>query len=317
MAQLIKLEDYISRYEKDLYHYSSQYVRLKHENWANINLEQKSAREVDSYQEDISNTEEKRRNKFSFLKFNIFKRTKYEMLEEDNSIAYKKQLKLAILNEDELKQYFLDELYPFQIKWATSTLVSVSFVDRKYTNNLQLKYFLQRFPDTYFLMYQPVFDIQSAVVEADIIFISPIGIEIISLLEFSEDLRVIAGDERTWLIEGGEVQERILNPAISLRRTEKIIKSILKQKGIDFPIIKTILSKKNQILFGTEPYKIQIIDVDSCENWEKSRKTLNSPHKNIQLKATDEILQYCRTTSIRRPEWENEKQFLTIEESEK
>jgi hypothetical protein len=33
MAQLIKLLDYVSRYETDLYRYPSQFVRLKKQQW--------------------------------------------------------------------------------------------------------------------------------------------------------------------------------------------------------------------------------------------------------------------------------------------
>ncbi|KHF29248.1 hypothetical protein LR68_02036 [Anoxybacillus sp. BCO1] len=32
MGQLIKLQDYISRYELDIYHYPSEFIRLKKSN---------------------------------------------------------------------------------------------------------------------------------------------------------------------------------------------------------------------------------------------------------------------------------------------
>lgn len=33
MGQLIKLQDYISRYELDMYHYPSEFIRLKRKQW--------------------------------------------------------------------------------------------------------------------------------------------------------------------------------------------------------------------------------------------------------------------------------------------
>ena len=33
MAQLLKLQDYISRYETDIYRYSNQYIRFKKQQW--------------------------------------------------------------------------------------------------------------------------------------------------------------------------------------------------------------------------------------------------------------------------------------------
>src|SRR5690625_3594842 len=36
MAQLIKLRDYISRYETNPFHYPTQFIRLKQENWRKL-----------------------------------------------------------------------------------------------------------------------------------------------------------------------------------------------------------------------------------------------------------------------------------------
>ena len=36
MAQLIKLQDYVSRYEQDIYRYPSQFIKLKKQQWDKI-----------------------------------------------------------------------------------------------------------------------------------------------------------------------------------------------------------------------------------------------------------------------------------------
>ena len=36
MAQLVKLQDYISRYEWNPYHYPAQFIRLKRQNWKKL-----------------------------------------------------------------------------------------------------------------------------------------------------------------------------------------------------------------------------------------------------------------------------------------
>ena len=38
MAQLLKLQDYVSRYESDLSRYPSQYVRLKKQQWEKLKV---------------------------------------------------------------------------------------------------------------------------------------------------------------------------------------------------------------------------------------------------------------------------------------
>ncbi|WP_413229413.1 hypothetical protein [Heyndrickxia sporothermodurans] len=39
MGQLIKLQDYISRYEMDPFRYPAQYVRLKKQQWQKLKLD--------------------------------------------------------------------------------------------------------------------------------------------------------------------------------------------------------------------------------------------------------------------------------------
>ena len=71
--------------------------------------------------------------------------------------------------------------------WATSTLVDKSFINKKYYYDERLKYFLQRFPDTYLVLYQPVFKLKKATIEVDTILISPTEVWCITFVE-EEDL---------------------------------------------------------------------------------------------------------------------------------
>src|SRR5699024_1015233 len=112
--------------------------------------------------------------------------------------------------ENELKHYFLRQLFPFQLKWATSTVTDISAMKESYQADQTLKYFLQRFPDTYLLMYYPIFSLKKAPIDADIIFITPIGIDIIHIIEDEPNATILAGDERTWMIEKGEEQTTFL-----------------------------------------------------------------------------------------------------------
>src|SRR5690625_4091912 len=68
-------------------------------------------------------------------------------------------------SREQLTRYFLNELSPFQLKWATSTISQTSFIDPSYNDDPTLKHFLQRFPDIYLLMYYPVFTIKNAPID--------------------------------------------------------------------------------------------------------------------------------------------------------
>lgn len=279
MAQLIKLKDYISRYEWNAYRYPSQYIRLKQENWEKL------------YQ--LWNSRE-------------------TMIDNDSE----NPKDLLPTTEAALKQHFLDNLLSFQLRWATSTVADVSFTDKDYQHDVVLKYFLQRFPDIYFLMYYPIFNIKNASVDGEIILISPFGIEIIYLLEDNEEVTIMAGDDRTWLSSRGNIEKSIISPLISLKRTEHIIRRILNTEQIDFPIQKIVLSRTNNIVFTSEPYQTKIIGKYQYEKWFSEKRRLNSSLKAEQLKVVEALLKYCLTTSIKRPEWEEDDRIFPVDREE-
>lgn len=304
LAQLIKLKDYISRYEWNAYRYPSQYIRLKQANWQKLYDEWKEHEFLHEEPYDQARDEETS-NPFSRLM--SFMTKEHVKRDADEPIQ-----SFLPPTEKELKRYFLDKLYPFQLKWATSTVTDVSFVDQGFETDETLKYFLQRFPDIYLIMYYPIFNIKYAPVDGEIIIISPIGIEIIYLLEEAPETTIMASDERVWTFETGNEQVRKLSPVIALKRTEQIIKSILKHERINFSIEKTILSRTNNIVFASEPYNINIVGKYQYKKWFQAKRQLSSPLKSEQLKVIEALLKHCMTSSVRRPEWEEDTNDLII-----
>lgn len=302
IAQLIKLQDYVTRYEWGMYRYPTQYIRLKKENWQRLYRDWSQPVEME---EELPEHADKQ-SKLAKWKEKL-KRGNQQQIEEiprnDNQLPK---------TEQALKQYFLDRMLKFQLKWATSTVTDVSFINKKYQDDPALKYFLQRFPDTYLLMYYPVISIKKAPVDAEIILISPIGIEIIHLMEESPSTVFMAGDERTWTVVQNKKQSKQLSPLIALKRTEKIVKSILSAENIDFSIQKTVLSRTNHINFSTEPYNTKIVGKNDYDNWFRQKRQLTSTLKSSQLKAAESLLKHCQTTSIKRPEWEEGTNTFTI-----
>ncbi|WP_026907526.1 hypothetical protein [Paucisalibacillus globulus] len=307
MAQLIKLQNYITRYEWDIYRYPSQFIRLKQDNWNRL-FQLWSNNE--SLTDPVVEEEVEKQSKWkSFLR----KKHQEEPVEVDE------QGEILPETEEQLKHYFLEHLLPFQFKWATSTISNVSFVDRKYYADKTLQYFLKRFPDTYLLMYYPIFELRKAPIEGEIILISPVGIEIIYLLEGNPDTIITASDERSWVYEKNNKQTKHLSPMFALKRSEKIVKGILEKYAIKFPIEKIILSRTNIINFLSEPYKTKIIGKQDYEKWFQEKRSLVSPLKSNQLKAAEAILKHCETSYVRRPDWEDNDDnagFLLVEEEE-
>lgn len=296
MAQLIKLRDYISRYETNPFHYPTQFIRLKRENWQKLVelWETENEEQLVAEREAQLNNDEKD-DRFRWIPFAAKNKR------VDDPIIFKRNLPES---KNQLKKYFLNQLYPFQLKWATSTLTQVSYTDQKHYFDQQLKFFLQHFPDIYLVMYYPIFNIKKAPVDTDIIVISPLGIEIITILNEEPGSAIIVTDERTWHIEKNQKTKKIINPIISLKRTEHIVESILKTYDISFTIQKTVLSKQAHFVYFTEPYKVSLVGSNEYDEWYENKRTLSASLKGTQLKAMEALLEHCLSTSVRRPEWE-------------
>ncbi|MFQ3542449.1 NERD domain-containing protein [Halobacillus rhizosphaerae] len=306
MAQLIKLFDYISRYETNIYQYPSQYIRLKRENWKNMHQMWKQGSlnkqvEIDEPEDESSGWKRL---------FNRKKNKASEHPEESTARVMEKPPESLI----ELKQYFLDGLLPFQLKWASTTLLHKSFVDKLYYQDARLKYFLQRFPDTYLLMYEAVVEMKKAKMDAETILVGPLGIEIIHYLDLPDADAVIPSDHNNWYVQRGKVQEKLLSPMIALNRTETFVKSVLSKYGIDFPYHKVVLAPKLTFQEAQVPFHTTYIDQTLYSQWLYDKRNTASPLKHSQLKAAEALLQHSRSHSIKRPEWDKEDDTEAMEE---
>lgn len=294
MGQLIKLENYISRYQRDIFHYPSQYLRLKQENWKNL-FNMWEAKQETFYLE----IPEEENTQSSFLE----KWKEFFNKREEIEVDYPERP--LPQTEEQLKQFFLDSIYQFQLNWASTTLSEMSFLDRLYYDDLALKYFLQRFPDTYLFMYKPIFKLKKATVDADLIMITPVEINVIKLVERPSDQTIIVGDDRSWLSEQNNIQSKFLSPLLSLKRSAKIVSAILDHQKLDMPIKKVILSRTNKINFHLEPFQTEFIDREKHEEWLQKQRQLTSPLKHQQLKVAEALLKYSDTVAVNRPEWDH------------
>jgi hypothetical protein len=289
VAQLIKLLDLISRYEINMYRYPSQYIRLKKQHWNKL----KHLWELG----ELEDTLQKNQNELTKEKKSFFSPLKSMLKRKDD---------LAINNQEELKRRFLDRLFEFQLGWASSTLKEKSFIEKDMFNEENLKYFIQRFPDNYLVLYRPIFIIQKAPVELEVIMISPTETWCITILEGRENSVFVGSKERFWIEKYLDEEKKALNPLLSLSRMEKIVSQIYTKNDVELPIKKVILNRRGFIDYSYAPVDTQIVDKRNYETWFSNLRKLSSPLKHVQLKAAQVLLQHCQTTYIQRPEWENE-----------
>ncbi|OKL36201.1 nuclease-related domain-containing protein [Domibacillus mangrovi] len=316
MAQLIKLQNYISRYENDLFHYPARYVRLKKQEWGRFQenwTHHKAASFVETVQlkdEWMVEAEKERTGFFrSFFskKEPLLSKEEGVQKEEDATLFSINEIESAYLHtEEDAKKLFVEKMYYFQVKWASSTLLHKSPLDHKYYVDERLKFLLQRLPDTFLVLYEPILRFQKATVELDVVIITPIAVWCLTFLE-EQDEAVFAGtEERFWTKRYGDAQSKLLSPIVSLARTETLVKKLLRDEQIDLPIRKAILSRNGYIDYPSAPTGMDYIDKRAFDTWFHYMRKMSSPLKTIQLKAAKALLDQADTISIRRPEWEEE-----------
>lgn len=309
MAQLVKLLDYVSRYENDLTRYPTQFIRLKRHQWERMKVqwETKSSHTMwDKLLDDevVEEVEEKK-NFFSFL--NVFGARKEELATEEleevpkeEEFGFSPSILFKPKTIEELRKLYLDQLFHFQMKWASSTLMDRSRIDPIYMRDSLLRTFTQLLPDSFLLFYNPVIMIQKAPIELDIIIVTPVECMCITVLE-AEDLAVFIGSgERFWLKKASVNETKLLNPLIALNRNEKVLKKLFEDNEVNFPIKKYLISRNGYIDYPNVSFDIKIIDKKSYDQWFASIRSITTPLKLAQFQASKAILDVARTTAMSR-----------------
>lgn len=318
MAQLVKLLDYVSRYENDLTRYPTQFLRLKKYQWNRMKIQWETGAYEKDYEHEIEIEEEDRDRKkiFSSL-FRIFKGNKAderELAEEqkiddedEGNLDFNPNIIYNPQSIEQLRRLFLDQLFHFQIKWASSTLMDKSRVAPKYMRDSLLRSFLQELPDSYLLFYEPIIKVQKAPVELDIILITPVECMCITVLE-EEDLAAFSGNsDRFWTKRIGDAETNILNPLLSLNRMTKIISQLFKENEVDFPIKRYLISRNGYIDYPMGGFDLEVVDRRYYQEWFSSIGKLSTPLKYTQFRAAQAILDVGQTTAMSRLLTEEEK----------
>ncbi|WP_342510476.1 NERD domain-containing protein [Sporosarcina sp. FSL K6-1522] len=307
MAQLVKLLDYVSRYENDLSHYPTQYIRLKRYQWDRLKLQWENGADhlMEWQQSEEEAAEQPEEGKWFSPFFRLFGRRKEaveeEELEEDNEeevFEFTPHMTYSPSSLDQLRKHYLDQLFHFQIKWASSTLLDKSKVDPRFLRDSLLRSFAQQLPDNYLLFYYPILLLKKAPVELDIIIVTPVECMCITVLEQEEVAAFVGSGERFWMKKVGESESKLLNPLISLNRMSTIVSGLFKAQDIDFPVKKYLISRNGYIDYPGSPYDVKIVDRRSYEEWFSVLQKLPVPMKSTQFKAAQALLEVGETTAM-------------------
>ncbi len=304
MAHLIKLEDYISRYQFDLHRYPSQYSRMKKERWYYMKSEWEQLQfdSVHNHLEDQtldSSSEEQGLLAQAIQRMKKWTKRNHdeEVINYDLPLMSHSENELKHLSLDQVKQIFLDELYDSQLRWASSSLLEESTMHPQYKRDRWLRFFSQQIPDNYFLMYKPVFFIKKAPIELDVILISPSEVICMTMVEGHEHSIFEASSDRFWIEYINESRKKRISPLLSLSRMTGVIGGMLEEAEISFPIRKVVLCPNSIIDNKIQGAKVELIDRRTFDAWHKRINKHPSPLKHQQMKVTALLLDHCHTIS--------------------
>lgn len=313
MAQLVKLLDYVSRYENDLSRYPTQYIRLKNSQWKRMKTQWEHGVDLSEWQHIPDEAEEPaEEGKWYSPLFRLFGNRKGRSEEaEPIETANDEQDDVGVLDfnpniiynpktEQQLRKLYLDQLFHFQLKWASSTMMEKSNLDASFMRDTLLRSFTQQLPDSYLLFYYPILKVKKAPVELDIVLITPIECLCITVLEGEDAAAFIGNGDRFWTKKFGDKESRVLNPFIGLSRMEKILLGIFAANDIDFPIKKLVISRNGYIDYPGLPFDTDIVDRKTYGAWFDSLRKSTVPMKFNQFKAAQSILDMGQTTAVSR-----------------
>ena len=312
MAQLVKLLDYVSRYENDLSRYPTQYVRLKRYQWDRMKTQWESGADLSEWQQELGEeVVEPEEGKWFSPLFRLFGQKKaaseeeeFDEVEDDDEeeedFGFNPNIIYNPTSLEQLRRLYLDQLFHFQIKWASSTLMDKSRVAPRFLRDSLLRSFAQQLPDNYLLFYYPILMLKKAPVELDIIIVTPVECMCITVLEQEEVAAFVGSGDRFWLKKSGDKETKLLNPLIGLDRMEKIVSSIFSGQEVDFPVKKYLISRNGYIDYPGTIFDVTVIDRRSYEDWFTALQKSSVPMKFTQFKAAQAILDIGQTTSMSR-----------------
>lgn len=308
MAHLIKLEDYISRYQFDIYRYPNQFTRLKKERWNFLKAEWEEEKvpitsilEFDEVDEEEEVVPESNVMKRAIAKVRGLYKFKHDPAFMNDEKPRNNQYD-HIHTIEQLKKMFSDEMFDSQIRWASSSLLEHSNVSPHYRHDRWLRFFAQKLPDNYLVLYEPIFFIKQAPVEMGTMIISPTEIYCIALIEGKESSVFDATADRFWIEHVDKEHRKVLSPVVALNRSASIISGILAEAKLTLPVKKVVLAPDTFIDVKAQGLRVEFIDKRFFKEWHEKLVKHPSPLKSAQLKVAKELLEQCKTVARRRQE---------------
>lgn len=304
MAHLVKLEDYISRYENDIHEYPSQFIRLKRERWKRLHrLWAKANQRVGNglnMEEDWFAVENKDAIQQALQKLSRNHKKEQREPVKTNSGLDAEYEHLIGKSRASLHAFFYYKLLQSQLRWASSSSSEVSVVDSNYRYDSRLREILRMLPDNYMVFYYPVFKIQQADIQMDVLLLSPSELYCVTYVEAPVNTLFEVSSHRFWREFRSQNEHKRLNPLLAVKRMEDVARSIFQHNNVDLTVKKAVLFPDAFIDDSGYAGNAELLDHRAYEQWLGRISKPISPMKKEQFHAAKALLSKCKTKSISR-----------------
>ncbi|RNA70403.1 hypothetical protein [Alteribacter keqinensis] len=228
--------------------------------------------------------------------------------EED---AFTPLLNKPISSLEALKKAFMEELYAFQLTWASSTISEKSHVKQSLKYDSFLARLTKTLPDTYMIFYRPVMNVRKAQVEMEVMIVTPTEVWLVHALEGDGNAIFKPLNDRFWIKEQKSYEEKLVHPQVSIKRMRSVIQEILAGNDISYPVKTVVIAKDSFIDLPRNDSSLTVIDKRTFPAWYEKLQRNKSPIKYQQLKVTELLLRHCDTTADSRADFQEETDRLS------
>ncbi|MFD2618008.1 hypothetical protein [Terrilactibacillus laevilacticus] len=262
MAQLIKVNECISRYECDLQHYANRFITLKQKRWLQW-------------------------------------RDQFERPRDDRPVNLAKRFS-SISTIDQLKSVYYKWLFEQQIIWATSTAGFYSDNQEDLSHVTWLKICLSELNDVTFILYKPVLLMKQTMLQLDSLIITNDTLWCVKPL-IGEDGSVFQEiNNRLWKEMKREESPQFINPFISLKRTKTALRTFLQTQNLSMPIKFLIFAPNSYVEFVHHDANTEICDRRDKNQISKKICHHSSTLKSQQIIITNRLLSQMATSAFER-----------------
>lgn len=260
MAQLVKIEQCVSRYQTDFMRYANRFIWLK-----------------------------KRREAEWLLR-----KTRSEA-ERNGARLFTEPAAAEKRDPD-----FYSWLYAMQLDWASSTSDSFSALPQNMQRQDWLKDCLQQVNDLVFFFYQPILVTQSAEVQLNSLILTNDTVWCLTPLHGESYSVFQEENGRRWreIINGGSRTH--LNPLIALQRTRRIMSAFLSAHQLDMKVKMVVLAPDSFIEFVPDQFDLELIDRRRKKDWYQQLSRQSLLFKRCQTDAAEQLLEHVKTDASAR-----------------